>query len=80
MKAMIILGSPRGKNSSSYNVAQNFISGLKKSDVEIEEIILKDYSINPCRGCLTCWLKTPGKCVYKMMIWFHCFRKQKQQI
>ena len=65
MKALVILGSPRGKKSSSYHVAQHFISGLKTGGCRTEEILVRDLTINPCRGCYTCWLKTPGRCIHK---------------
>jgi multimeric flavodoxin WrbA/putative sterol carrier protein len=65
MKALIILGSPRGTKSSSYHVARHFISGLKKTGCQTEEILVRDLSINPCRGCFTCWTKTPGRCIQR---------------
>jgi putative NADPH-quinone reductase/putative sterol carrier protein len=65
VKALILLGSPRGKKSSSYNVAQHFITGLNRAGCRTEEILVRDLTINPCRGCYTCWLKTPGRCIHK---------------
>ncbi len=65
MKTLVILGSPRGKKSSSYNVAQHFITGLKNAGCQTDEILVRDLTINPCRGCYTCWLKTPGRCIHR---------------
>ncbi|MBN1799830.1 MAG: NAD(P)H-dependent oxidoreductase [Spirochaetales bacterium] len=65
MKTLTFLGSPRGKKSSSYHVAQHFITGLKNAGCHTEEILVRDLSINPCRGCFTCWTKTPGRCIHR---------------
>jgi multimeric flavodoxin WrbA/putative sterol carrier protein len=65
MKVLILLGSPRGRKSSSYHVAQHFITGLNSAGCRTEEILVRDLTINPCRGCYTCWLKTPGRCIHK---------------
>jgi multimeric flavodoxin WrbA len=62
VKTLIFLGSPRGKKSSSYHVAEHFITGLKNSGCRTEEILVRDLTINPCRGCFTCWAGTPGRC------------------
>jgi multimeric flavodoxin WrbA/putative sterol carrier protein len=65
MKALIFMGSPRGEKSSSYHVAEHFISGFKKAGCQTEEILVRDLTINPCRGCFTCWTKTPGRCIHR---------------
>jgi hypothetical protein len=65
MKALAILGSPRGKTSSSSRAAEHFTTGLRAAGYEIEEIMLCDRDIKPCRGCFTCWTKTPGTCVHR---------------
>ncbi len=65
MNALILLGSPRGRRSSSYHVAQHFINGLALAGCTTDEVLVRDCAINPCRGCFTCWLKTPGRCVHR---------------
>lgn len=65
MKALIFLGSPRGRQSSSYHVAEHFATGLKNAGCHTEEILVRDLAINPCRGCFTCWAKTPGRCIHR---------------
>lgn len=65
MKATIILGSPRRKKSASYRLAQHFSAGLRRSGVEVDEVMLADHKINHCLGCYTCWTRTPGRCVHR---------------
>ncbi|MHA2010515.1 MAG: NAD(P)H-dependent oxidoreductase [Promethearchaeota archaeon] len=63
-KAVVVYGSPRLKKSGSFHLGDNFAIGLKKGGVSVEEIMVHKKNIKPCRGCFTCWTKTPGKCVH----------------
>jgi hypothetical protein len=37
-----------------------------KMDVNCDYLLdLAETKVNDCRGCFTCWLKTPGRCVHK---------------
>ena len=64
MKILLINGSPKGKRSNTYKLAQAFKEGIsEKTAIEYEEICVKDKEIKTCSGCFSCWNKTPGKCV-----------------
>lgn len=65
MKAIIVLGSPRGAKGASSRIARQFAAGLRRGGAEIEEIVLKNQKISHCIGCFTCWTKTPGRCVHR---------------
>lgn len=66
MKILLINGSPKGKNSNTYKLANAFISGIKeKQNIDLDEISINNLEINHCLGCFSCWKKTPGKCVIK---------------
>ncbi|MEJ2663356.1 MAG: NAD(P)H-dependent oxidoreductase [Spirochaetia bacterium] len=65
MNVLIFLGSPRGTRSSSFHVASHFRKGLTSAGCRTEEVLVRDCTINPCRGCFGCWLETPGRCVYR---------------
>jgi multimeric flavodoxin WrbA/putative sterol carrier protein len=62
MKVLLINGSPRGEKSNTLKLARAFASGLGET---IQQVNLKEKSINHCTGCFSCWSKTPGKCVLK---------------
>jgi hypothetical protein len=64
-KALMIYGSPRGENSSSAVFGREVARGLEKAGTELFEVILTENNIHPCTGCYTCWMKTPGQCVFK---------------
>ena len=63
MKVTIFNGSPRGKKGNTHFMAKEFSKGAEQAGAEVENIFLVKRKINPCRGCFTCWIKTPGICV-----------------
>lgn len=65
MKALIVYGSPRHKKSASYHIGDNFVKGLRRAGVHVDEIMLSKQKIHHCIGCWTCWTKTPGVCIFK---------------
>lgn len=64
-KILVINGSPRRKKGFTYFYLQYLIKGIEQTGTEVEVIDIydKNFSIEPCRGCFTCWTKTNGKCV-----------------
>lgn len=63
MKITAINGSPRGRKSTTYIMIEAFLKGAKELKVETNHIILSEYNIQQCSGCLSCWRN--GKCFLK---------------
>jgi len=65
VKLLAFNGSSRGDLGNTDRILQPFLRGAREAGAETEVIYLKEKKINHCTGCLTCWSKTPGACVYK---------------
>ncbi len=65
MYILAVNGSPRGRRSNTDRILQPFLEGARAAGAETETVYLADLKINPCRGCFTCWTKTPGVCVHR---------------
>lgn len=65
MKALVIQGSPHGKSGCTQKMLEPFLSGMKKAGADVDVIYLADKKIHHCIGCLQCWFKTPGRCVFQ---------------
>jgi len=64
MKVLAINASPRGDKSCTDKILHPLLEGMRQAGAETETIYLASKKIHHCIGCFTCWLKTPGKCVF----------------
>lgn len=66
-RILIINGSPRKKDGFTFYYLKHLIKGIEKTDVAVETVDIYDnkFQIEPCRGCLSCWVKTKGSCIIK---------------
>jgi multimeric flavodoxin WrbA len=62
MKIIIFNGSPRAQTGNTNRMVEEFMRGAQSAGAVVENIFLVAKNIHDCKGCLTCWLKTPGKC------------------
>lgn len=48
-----------------YRLASAFLRGLAQGcdNLETRQISVSRLDIRPCRGCFSCWNRTPGKCI-----------------
>ena len=65
MKVLAILGSHRPNKSNTGIILQEFLKGSSSQGANVETICLKEKNINFCIGCNTCWMETPGVCIFK---------------
>lgn len=60
MKVLVINGSPKGKHSNTYRLTTAFLEGMGPQ--EVRQCFVCQKTIQPCRGCFSCWNRTPGTC------------------
>ncbi len=66
MKAIFLKGSPAaGQDPLSNRAAATVTAMMKAKGWETKAVALAGMDIHPCRGCFSCWVKTPGTCVLK---------------
>jgi len=64
MNILVLNGSPKSKNSNTFQITTAFLDGInsnQSNSVELVDISKSD--IGHCLGCYACWTKTPGQCV-----------------
>lgn len=64
MKITAINGSPKRKRGATYLMVEEFLKGAQDQGAETNHILLSNMNIHHCIGCLSCWMKTPGVCVF----------------
>lgn len=62
MKIVAVNGSPKGRKSNTNVMLQALLDGLRTDEITPVTIHLSEHNINYCKGCYSCWTKTPGKC------------------
>ena len=65
MKVLAFNGSPRMDKGNTALILNPFLDGMREAGAAVELFYTKKLNINPCQGCFTCWLKTPGVCFQK---------------
>jgi multimeric flavodoxin WrbA len=65
MHFLAIHGSPSMKRGKTYPVLERLLKGAEKAGAITEVVFLQKETIGGCTGCLSCWIKTPGKCFQK---------------
>jgi multimeric flavodoxin WrbA len=64
-RVAVFSSSPRRDRGGTGKLLGPFVAGLRAGGAEVDLVHLYDKTIGPCRGCYTCWLETPGRCVQR---------------
>jgi len=64
-KVLIIDSSPRNEKGYTKLYSDFIESSLREKEVEVNHILLSNYKIDRCLGCLQCWLRKEGECILK---------------
>jgi putative NADPH-quinone reductase/putative sterol carrier protein len=64
-KVLIINAAPRGTKGYTELYSNYIEQSLREINISVNKINLAQYKIQPCLGCLQCWLKKDGECILK---------------
>jgi putative NADPH-quinone reductase len=56
-------GSPRARRGNTDRILQPFLEGAAAAGARTETMYLRDLRVQECRGCYSCHMRTPGRCV-----------------
>ncbi len=59
-RIVVLIGSNR-RNGNTELLAKAFAEGASKNNI-VELVSAADYTVNPCIGCNTCFLREGNKC------------------
>lgn len=65
MNVIAFNASPRMEKGNTALILEPFLEGMREAGANVERLYVSLLKIAPCRGCFSCWLRTPGKCVQK---------------
>lgn len=65
MKITLLNGNPAGGSPSFDQYLQDLENQLSETGHQVTRLTLRELEANYCTGCWTCWVKTPGLCVFK---------------
>jgi multimeric flavodoxin WrbA len=66
VKIVAFNSSPRSNDLSKTElILQKFLEGARRAGASTETVYLRNYKINDCLGCFSCWLQDLGRCVQK---------------
>jgi len=64
MNITILNGNPEDKKSGFDKYLSDLQLKLEKENHAVEALTLRDLEANYCTGCWSCWVKTPGECIF----------------
>jgi len=64
-KIFSVNSSPNGEEGNTARLLQAILEGASEAGAETQVEHIFDQNIKPCKGCLTCWITTPGECIQK---------------
>jgi NAD(P)H-dependent FMN reductase len=65
MKITAFNGSPRAETSTTDVLVQALLRGARSAGAEVENVYLARQDVRYCRGCFSCWFRTPGVCTQR---------------
>ena len=65
MKALVLNSSPHREQGGTCRVLGPLVEGMRAAGAEVETVYPHAMRVGYCRGCVQCWVVTPGRCVQR---------------
>lgn len=65
MKIVILNGNPDLKKPTFDDYVNTLAENLISGGHSVSSLTLRDLEAGYCTGCWSCWVKTPGRCIFK---------------
>jgi putative sterol carrier protein/NAD(P)H-dependent FMN reductase len=65
MKVLALNGSPRQRVSATFRILEALLAGMEEAGATTRLVQLAALDLQPCIGCYTCWVRTPGECIHR---------------
>ncbi len=63
-RILALNGSPRAGAGVTSRLLEPLLAGMRDAGAETELIRVRELSLEPCIGCFSCWVQTPGRCIH----------------
>jgi multimeric flavodoxin WrbA len=62
MNVLALNGSPHRSKGGTASIMGPFLEGMESAGAQVDRLDVYALDIKPCRGCHSCWFRTPGEC------------------
>ena len=52
------------KTSSTWHILRPLLKGMEMAGADTDVVHIRQLDLEPCIGCYTCWVRTPGICIH----------------
>jgi len=63
-RVLALNGSPRAGAGATAKLLEPLLAGMREAGAETELIAVRELDLEPCIGCYSCWVQTPGRCIH----------------
>jgi NAD(P)H-dependent FMN reductase len=63
-EVLALNGSPRAGSGATSRLLAPLLEGMRRAGAATELIRVRDLGLEPCIGCYSCWVQTPGRCIH----------------
>jgi hypothetical protein len=64
LRVLALNGSPRAGAGATSKLLDPLLAGMREAGAKTELICVRDLKLEPCIGCYSCWVQTPGQCIH----------------